>query len=96
MLAGSLAAIGLTQIWKSNHSSQVELEADEMAVRIAQRRGYLETEAARALLQAIERVAEIEGRTSLNFIELVRSQNLRTIGKLSSVAVPDSIRQETR
>ncbi|MEA5538404.1 DUF3318 domain-containing protein [Limnoraphis robusta Tam1] len=96
MLAGSLAAIGLTQIWKSNHSSQVELEADEMAIRVSLRRGYLEAEAARALLQAIERVAEIEGRTSLNFIELVRCQNLRTIGKLSSVAVPDSIRQETR
>ncbi len=95
ILAGSLVAIGLTQIWKSNHSSQVELEADEMAIRVAQRRGYSETEAAHTLLQAIERVAEIEGRSSLDFMELIRSQNLRAIGKLSSVSVPDSIRQKT-
>ncbi|MEB3281018.1 MAG: DUF3318 domain-containing protein [Lyngbya sp.] len=95
MLAGSLAALGLTQIWKSNHSSQIELEADEMAIRVAQRRGYTEAEAARALLQAIERVAEIEGRTSLTFLELIRSQNLRVIAKLSPVGIPDNIRQET-
>ncbi|WP_413163372.1 DUF3318 domain-containing protein [Capilliphycus salinus ALCB114379] len=95
MLAGSLAGLGLTQIWKSNRSSQVELEADEMAIRVAQRRGYTEAEAARALLQTIERVAEIEGRTSLTFLELVRSQNLRVIAKLSPVKIPDNIRQES-
>lgn len=95
MLAGGLAALGFAQIWKSNRSSQVELEADEMAIRVAGRRGYSEAEAARALLQAIERVAEIEGRTSLNFIELIRSQNLRAIAKLSPVGIPDQIRRET-
>jgi hypothetical protein len=95
MLAGSLAALGLAQIWKSNRSSQVELEADEMAIRVAQRRGYSEVEAARALLQAIERVAEIENRTSLDFLELIRSQNLRAIAKLSPVVIPDNIRQQT-
>lgn len=94
-LAGGLAALGFAQIWKSNRSSQVELEADEMAIRVAGRRGYSEAEAARALLQAIERVAEIEGRTSLNFIELIRSQNLRAIAKLSPVGIPDQIRRET-
>ncbi|MDY7021727.1 MAG: DUF3318 domain-containing protein, partial [Cyanobacteriota bacterium] len=67
MISGSLAAFGLSQVWKSNRSSEVELEADEIAIRVAQRRGYTEPDAARALLQAIERVAEIENRTSLDF-----------------------------
>ncbi len=66
-----------------------------MAIRVAQRRGYSEVEAARALLQAIERVAEIENRTSLDFLELIRSQNLRAIAKLSPVVIPDNIRQQT-
>ena len=95
MLAASLTGLGLTQIWKSNRSSQVELEADETAIRVALRRGYTEPEAARALLGAIERVAEIEGRNGLDFVELIRCQNLRAIAKLSPVTVPDNIRQQT-
>ena len=94
VIAGGLTAFALTRIWKSNQSSQVELDADEMAIRVAERRGYTDTEAARALLEAIEQVAEIEGRTSLSFIELVRCQNLRSIANLSAVRVPNNIRQE--
>ncbi|HEY9655303.1 MAG TPA: hypothetical protein V6C50_07410, partial [Crinalium sp.] len=73
-------------------STQTELDADEAALRVAQRRGYEEPEAARHLLSAIEAVAEIEGR-SLNFIELLRSQNLRSIAGVSPVGVPDRARQ---
>jgi GNAT superfamily N-acetyltransferase len=94
---GMIAAAGLTaiagaQIWRNNRSNQTELDADEAALRVAQRRGYEEPEAARHLLSAIEAVAQIEGR-SLNFIELLRSQNLRAIAGLSPVGVPDRARQ---
>jgi hypothetical protein len=44
------------------------------------------------LLSAIEAVAAIEGR-SLNFTELLRSQNLRSIAGVSPVGVPDRARQ---
>lgn len=94
VVAGGLTAIAGTQIWRSNRSSQREIEADEAAIRVAQRRGYTEVEAARHLLSAIEAVAQIEGRTSLGFVELVRSQNLRAIAGFSPVGVPESIRQE--
>ncbi|GAB4338511.1 MAG: DUF3318 domain-containing protein [Leptolyngbyaceae cyanobacterium] len=91
--AGSLSAIAGTQIWRSNHSTQRELEADEAAIQVAMRRGYTETEAARSLLSAIETVAEIEGRPSLSFIELLRCQNLRAIAGVSPVGVPSSLRE---
>ena len=90
--AGGLSAIAGAQIWRNNRSSQMELDADEAALRVAQRRGYEEPEAARHLLSAIEAVAQIEGR-SLNFIELLRSQNLRSVAGLSPVGVPDRARQ---
>lgn len=87
VVGGGLSAIALTQIWRNNRSSQVELDADEAAIKVAQRRGYTETEAAGFLLSAIEIVAQIEKR-SLSFIELLRTQNLRAIAGLSPVGVP--------
>jgi hypothetical protein len=39
-------------------------------------------------------MANIEGRLSLNFTELIRCQNLRAIAGLSAVGVPESIKQE--
>ena len=90
--ASGLTAIAGAQIWRANRSTQTELDADEAALRVAQRRGYEEPEAARHLLSAIEAVAEIEGR-SLNFIELLRSQNLCSIAGVSPVGVPDRARQ---
>jgi hypothetical protein len=90
--ASGLTAIAGAQIWRANRSTQTELDADEAALRVAQRRGYEEPEAARHLLSAIEAVAAIEGR-SLNFTELLRSQNLRSIAGVSPVGVPDRARQ---
>ncbi len=93
LVAGGLTALAINQIWRKNYSMLTELEADEAAIRVAQRRGYDEASAARALLLAIEHSAEIEGRPILGFTELVRSQNLRVIAGLSPVAVPESARQ---
>ncbi|MBE9206752.1 DUF3318 domain-containing protein [Nostoc sp. LEGE 06077] len=89
-VAGGLSAIAIFRIWRSNKSSESELNADIAAIKIAQRRGYLEAEAAQHLLSAIEAVAKIEGRTGLNFTELIRCQNLRAIAGLSSVGVPET------
>ncbi|MEP0870029.1 DUF3318 domain-containing protein [Trichocoleus desertorum AS-A10] len=94
LMAGGLAAIAGTQIWRSTQSSRRELETDEAAIRVALRRGYTEAEAARHLLEAIEAVAQIEGRLQLSFTELVRCQNLRAIAGLSPVATPETLRQE--
>jgi hypothetical protein len=90
--AGALSAIAGTQIWRENYSTQKELDADEAAIQVAQRRGYTEPEAAQALLSAIEAVAQIEGR-NLTFSDLLRSQNLRAIAQLSPVGVPANLRK---
>jgi hypothetical protein len=92
-VAGGLAAIAGTQIWRRNKSTQTEIDADEAALRVAERRGYEETEAARHLLTAIEAVAQIEGRPSLSFTELIRCQNLRSIAGISPVGVPESMKR---
>lgn len=94
IVAGGLSVLAGGQIWRSNRSSSVELQADEEAIRVAQRRGYSQTDAASFLLKAIESVAKIEGRSGLNFTELIRCQNLRTLAGLSSVAVPDSLKRQ--
>ncbi|YAF97471.1 MAG: DUF3318 domain-containing protein [Nodularia sp. CChRGM 3473] len=88
-VAGGLSAIALVRIWRTNKSPDSELNADVAAIRVAQRRGYSETEAAQHLLSAIEAIANIEGN-SVNFTELIRCQNLRAIAGLSSVGVPQS------
>ncbi|AFY78297.1 MAG: DUF3318 domain-containing protein [Hydrococcus sp. C42_A2020_068] len=92
IVAGGLTAIAANQIWRSNRSIQRELDADEAAIKVALRRGYTEVEAARSLLSAIEAVAELEGRPSLNFTELIRCQNLRAIAKISPVSVPETVK----
>ncbi len=89
-IAGGLSAIAGFRIWRTNNSQESELNADAAAIRVAQRRGYSEAEAAAHLLSAIEAVAKIEGRSGLNFNELIRSQNLRAIAGLSPVGIPDS------
>lgn len=76
---GGLTAFTATQIWRKNRSSEMEMAADEKAVQIAQRRGYTETEAAYALAEAIEALAQIEKRSDLTLTELLRCRNLRTI-----------------
>ncbi|HYW17905.1 MAG TPA: DUF3318 domain-containing protein [Nodularia sp. (in: cyanobacteria)] len=89
-VAGGLSAIALVRIWRTNKSSESELNADLAALRLAQRRGYSETEAAEHLLSAIEAIAQIEKHSTLNFSELIRCQNLRAIAGLSPVSVPKS------
>jgi len=73
---------------------QTELDADEAAIRVAQRRGYDAEEAAQALLSSIEKIAEIEARSSLSFSELVRMQNLRKLAGRSAVGVPEGVKKE--
>jgi hypothetical protein len=51
-------------------------------------------EASENLLSAIEAVAKLEGRPSLNFTELLRSQNLRAIAGLSPLSVPNTIKRQ--
>ncbi|MUG94920.1 DUF3318 domain-containing protein [Scytonema sp. UIC 10036] len=88
VVACGLTGLALLRIWRMNRSQESEINADEAAIRIAERRGYSEAEAAEHLLSAIEAVAKIEGRTGLDFTELIRSQNLRVIAGLSLVGIP--------
>ena len=88
VIAGGLSAVAAIRIWRTNKSQESELTADTVAIRIAQRRGYSETEAAQHLLTAIEAAGTIEGRSGLNFSELIRCQNLKMIAGLSQVGIP--------
>lgn len=90
IIAGGLSAFAGTRIWRMNQSQESELIADKTAIRIAQRRNYSEVEAAEHLLTAIETVAKIEGRSGLDFNELIRCQNLRAIVGLSPVGIPEN------
>jgi hypothetical protein len=92
IVAGGLGAIAAQKIWRNNRSVQRELDADEAAIKVALRRSYTEEEAAQSLLSAIAAVAEIEGRSSLNFNELIRTQNLKAIAKVSPVNVPETVK----
>lgn len=76
--AGGLAAFSGAQIWRNSRSDQAEVDADDAALTLAQRRGYTEPEAAKALLDGIEAVAALEQRPILSFVELLRCQNLRS------------------
>jgi Protein of unknown function (DUF3318) len=86
--AFGLSSMALLRIWRQNNEQDLEIGADTTAIKIAQRRDYSETEAAEHLLTAIEIVAKIEGRSCLNFIELIRTQNLRATAGLSSIGIP--------
>ncbi|WP_413174438.1 DUF3318 domain-containing protein [Anabaena azotica] len=90
IIAGGLSALAGVRIWRMNQSQESELTADKTAISIAKRRNYSETEAAQHLLTAIETVARIEGRSGLDFSELIRCQNLRAIAGLSPVGIPES------
>ncbi|WP_066348460.1 DUF3318 domain-containing protein [Geminocystis sp. NIES-3708] len=79
IVAGSLLTIAGNQIWQKNLSIEKELEADEGGIKVAIRRGYSSQEAKKYLIEAIESLPKIESRRSLNFIELLRVQNLMRI-----------------
>lgn len=93
LMAGGLSTIGVVQLWRSQTQTQRELDADEAALQTAQRRGYTEADAARHLLEGIAAIAQLENRPTLSFVELLRSQNLRTIAGLSAVTIPEALRQ---
>ncbi len=90
VVAGGLTTLAVYRITAINRSQHSQLNADEAAIKVAQRRGYSEVEAAQHLLSAIETVTKIEGRNVLDFHELIRCQNLRAIAGLSSVGVPNN------
>ncbi|MGK7955006.1 MAG: DUF3318 domain-containing protein [Crocosphaera sp.] len=91
LIAGGLTAVSLRQIWRDNKSLQRELDTDEAAIKVALRRGYTEVEAAQNLLEGIETAAKLEGRSILNFSELIRTQHLKSLANLSNVGVPKEI-----
>jgi hypothetical protein len=84
-----LGTIGVNQILRGNKSSQIQVLADNEAIAVAQKRGYREDEAARALLEAIPAAAKLSGRDKPEFAELIRCQNLKAIAGLSKTTIPD-------
>lgn len=74
--------LGLTaglQAWRKSQGTEIQLEADMDALKAAERRGYTEITAAKALLSGIGQVAQLEGRRQLSFAELLRRDQLRSI-----------------
>ncbi|MFZ4640619.1 MAG: DUF3318 domain-containing protein, partial [Nodosilinea sp.] len=90
LAAGGVTALAGWQIWRGVRGPQIEVAADDRAIQVAQRRGYSQAEAVRALIQAIEAIPALEGRSVLNVNELLRCQNLRVQGGRSEVSMPGS------
>lgn len=91
LVSGGLGAIALRQIWQQYRSPERDVEADTAALQIAQRRGYdLET-AAGSLLSAIKTIAQLEGRPSLSYGELLRCQSLKAQRNLQSATTSRSV-----
>jgi len=84
LVSGGVAVLAGRQIWRKTRSVQTELDADESALKVAQRRGYDPTEAAQALMSS----------STLRFSELIRLQNLRKLAGHSPVSVPEDVKQE--
>lgn len=91
--ASGLTAMAATQVWRNSTGTQAKLEADEAAIRVAQRRGYSERDAARHLLEALEAVPRIEGRGGMSYTELLRVQSLK--GLLGTANTPPPARMRT-
>lgn len=94
LAAGGLTVIAAGQVWRSNTGNQAKLNADDTAIRIAQRRGYSERDAVRHLLEAIETVPLIEGRGGMNYTELLRAQQLKS--RLGTIKAPPPERIRTQ
>ncbi|BAY52713.1 hypothetical protein NIES2134_122130 [Thermostichus vulcanus NIES-2134] len=88
LVAGGLTTFAGLQVWQNTRGIPVEVAADRQALLLAQRRGYSEQEAAKALLSGISRVAALERRPVLDVTELIRCQNLRQLAGESEVKVP--------
>ncbi|MBW4553050.1 MAG: DUF3318 domain-containing protein [Aphanocapsa sp. GSE-SYN-MK-11-07L] len=91
-VSGGLGAIAGLQIWRNSRGTKIELAADQEAIRVAQRRGYSEADAAQQLLWAIQAVATLENCPNLDFDQLIRCQNLRAIAGLSTENVPETLK----
>ena len=91
-LSGGLLAIAFQQLWQKNRSSETQLAADQEAIKVAIKRGYGEVEAAKTLLEGIQTVMRLEERSTPEFMELIRCQNLRAIAGLTNVNVPLELR----
>lgn len=76
VMAG-LTALAATQVWRKSRATEALMAADEAAIKVAQRRGYSEAEAARHLAEAIVTLGQLENHPQPTVGELVRSQNLR-------------------
>jgi len=94
LVAGGLSVLAGRQIWQDARSVRTQLDSDEAAIEVARQRGYSSEEAAKHLRSAIEAVAEMEGRSSLDFSELVRAQHLKRLAQQSPVSVPERVKQE--
>lgn len=88
--AGGVTALAAWQIWRGVKGPAMDIAADDKAVQVAQRRGYSQTDAATALIRAIEAVPPLEGRRVLTVNELMRCQNLRVQTGLSEAPIPES------
>lgn len=80
LLFSGLSIMGLRQFWRSLHSIDTEKAADAAGVRTATRRGYSAADAARHLIEAINALPDVEGRTS-GTDELVRCQALKPVAQ---------------
>ena len=85
-----LGTIGINQILRSHKSSQMRVQADNEAIAVAQKRGYREIEAAKAMLEAIPAAAKVSGRSIPEFTELIRCQNLKAIAGISKSTIPNT------
>ncbi|MBD0335011.1 MAG: DUF3318 domain-containing protein [Cyanobacteria bacterium Co-bin13] len=94
LTAAGLATLAGVQLWRTSRGVRVETAADEKAVEVAQRRGYTATEAAQALLTAIEMVPRIEEHGVLSAIDLIRCQNLRAVAGFSPAPLPERYLQQ--
>ena len=77
LVAGGLTGLAARQLWQSYKSSERDIEADNQAIKVAVRRGYDNITAIASLLSGIEAITRIENRSTLNYLELLRCQNLR-------------------
>lgn len=87
LVSGGLGAIALRQVWQQYRSPEREVDADTAAIQIAQRRGYDLDTAVGSLLSAIKTVAQLEGRPSLSYMELLRCQSLKAQRHLQSATM---------
>lgn len=83
LAAGGVAALAGWQVWRGLNGLPMEMAADDRAVQVAQRRGYTQTDAVKALIRALEAVPPLEGRRVLTQAELMRCQNLRSQTRLT-------------